>query len=134
MAQHPDATSGSESGTAPRRLRPRPRSPAPLHAATANGTGPQPAAVPAPKPAAVPAPTALTPAGLQRLREHALKHKPWRFSTGPTTAAGKARMAANGKKRQIGPRSVREIRADLADLRDLMDQMRASAQMASKSS
>jgi hypothetical protein len=77
---------------------------------------------------------ALTPAGLQRLREHALKHKPWRFSTGPTTAAGKARMAANGKKRQIGPRSVREIRADLADLRDLMDQMRASAQMASKSS
>jgi hypothetical protein len=43
-------------------------------------------------------------------------------------------MAANGKKRQIGPRSVREIRADLADLRDLMDQMRASAQMASKSS
>ena len=63
-----------------------------------------------------------------------LKHKPWRFSTGPTTAAGKARMAANGKKRQIGPRSVREIRADLADLRDLMDQMRASAQMASKSS
>ena len=24
-----------------------------------------------------------------------LKHKPWRFSTGPTTAAGKARMAAN---------------------------------------
>ena len=75
---------------------------------------------------------ALAPEALQRLRDHALRDKPWRFSTGPTTAAGKARAAANGKKRQIGPRSVREIKSDLADLYELMHQMRASAELASK--
>ena len=53
---------------------------------------------------------------------------------GTDNGCWKGPNGSEGEKRQIGPRSVREIRADLADLRDLMDQMRASAQMASKSS
>jgi len=71
----------------------------------------------------------LTEVGRQRLREAALRHKPWTHSTGPRTAAGKARSAANGKKRQLGPLSVREIRADLAGLRGLLSDMRASCQL-----
>jgi hypothetical protein len=35
-------------------------------------------------------------------------------------------MALNGKKRQLGPRSVREVRADLAGLRALLGDMRAT--------
>jgi hypothetical protein len=58
----------------------------------------------------------LTPAGRQRLRESALKHEPWKHSTGPRTAAGKFRSALNGKRRQRGEMSVREVRAALADL------------------
>jgi hypothetical protein len=72
----------------------------------------------------------LTPAGRERLRQAALKHRPWRFSTGPRTAAGKANVAASCKARQKGPRSVRELRRDLAELRALMAEMRACRQAA----
>jgi hypothetical protein len=72
----------------------------------------------------------LTPAGQQRLRESAVHHRPWRFATGPRTAAGKARSAANGKSRQQGPCSVRQIRRDLADLRALLQEMRDARQLA----
>lgn len=37
----------------------------------------------------------FTPGGLRRLREAAQRHKPWRFSTGPRTEAGKLRSRAN---------------------------------------
>ena len=33
----------------------------------------------------------LTPEGKRRLRDAALHHQPWQYSTGPKTAAGKAR-------------------------------------------
>jgi hypothetical protein len=72
----------------------------------------------------------LTEAGRQRLRESALRHEPWRFATGPKTPEGKARSAANGKKRQLGPRSVRQVRAELADLRGLLAEMRAAREVA----
>lgn len=68
----------------------------------------------------------LTDAGRQRLRETALRHKPWKHSTGPKTPEGKAQVIENGKKRQLGPRSVREIQADMAGLRDLLEDMRAT--------
>jgi hypothetical protein len=68
----------------------------------------------------------LTPEGRERLREAALKNQPWRFSTGPRTAAGKAKMALNGKRRQLGPRSVREVRADLAGLRAMLKDMQTT--------
>jgi hypothetical protein len=70
--------------------------------------------------------TGLTPEGRERLRQAALKNRPWRFSTGPRTPAGKAQMVLNGKKRQLGPRSVREVRADLAGVRQLLEDMRAA--------
>ena len=35
----------------------------------------------------------LTPEGRERLRQLALKHQPWQFSTGPRSAAGKAKVA-----------------------------------------
>src|SRR5262245_54340384 len=65
-----------------------------------------------------------------RLRRAALEHRPWRFATGPRTAAGKARAALNGKKRQKGPRSVREVKRDLADVRDLLREMREGRSLA----
>lgn len=68
----------------------------------------------------------LTPDGRERLRQAALKHRPWRFSTGPRTQAGKAQMVLNGKKRQRGARSLREIQRDLAEVRALLHEMRAA--------
>ena len=65
----------------------------------------------------------LTPHGRERLRQSALKQRPWRFSTGPRTPTGKAKVALNGKRRQLGIRSIREIKADLADVRSLLREM-----------
>ena len=53
----------------------------------------------------------LTEEGLSRLREAALENRPWEYSTGPTTIAGKA--AANGRTRQSGRKSRRQIRKEV---------------------
>ena len=71
----------------------------------------------------------LTPEGRERLRQTALRNKPWMSSTGPRTEAGKARSAANGRWRQKGERSVRQIRAAVADVWSLIEQMGASRRM-----
>jgi hypothetical protein len=42
--------------------------------------------------------------------------------------AGKAQAAINGKRRQRGPRSVRELRAELAGVRSLIRAMRETRQ------
>jgi len=65
----------------------------------------------------------LTAAGRQRLHDAALTNRPWRFSTGPKSAAGKVRAAANGKVRQTRELSVREIRAATADVRNMIHGM-----------
>ena len=57
-----------------------------------------------------------------RLRVAAFKNQPWKLSTGPRTPAGKAKVARNGKVRQIGPRSIREIRAYLRDIMGLIEE------------
>ena len=69
---------------------------------------------------------ALTPEGRERLRRAALANRPWLRSTGPRTPQGKARSARNGRARQAGPLSVREVRASLAELEVLARGMRAS--------
>ena len=69
----------------------------------------------------------LTPEGRLRLRESALRNQPWRHSTGPRSSSGKAQAARNGKTRQKGPRSVREIRADLAEMFNLLERMGCAA-------
>ena len=72
----------------------------------------------------------LTPQGRERLRQAALANRPWEFSTGPRTPEGKARVALNGKARQKGPVSVRQLRAQLADLRGLVNEMREGRKLA----
>ena len=52
----------------------------------------------------------LSEAGRDRLREAVLNLRPWELSTGPRSVAGKAIAAANGKRRQKGRYSVRELR------------------------
>ncbi len=67
----------------------------------------------------------LSADGRERLRQAALANQPWEHSTGPKTIEGKAASAGNGKARQKGPRSVRELRAEMASIRDLVGQMQA---------
>jgi hypothetical protein len=68
----------------------------------------------------------LSDAGREALRASALFHQPWTRSTGPVTAEGKAKAAANGKSRQVGPVSVRKAKAELAETMSLIDAMRAA--------
>ena len=65
----------------------------------------------------------FTAEGRQRLRELALVRRPWLHSTGPKTAAGKARVALNGKRRLGGEPSGREVRRQLAALGNLVAEM-----------
>ena len=51
-----------------------------------------------------------------RLREQCLARRPWLGSTGPRTAEGKRRSAANGMLRRPDPQSVRQARAAVADV------------------
>jgi hypothetical protein len=67
----------------------------------------------------------LTPEGRERLQRAALAHRPWEHATGPRTAVGKARSAANGKVRQKGLTSVRERRSGLRAIRLLCQAMQS---------
>ena len=67
----------------------------------------------------------LSAEGRERLRQTALKNKPWLHSTGPRTPEGKKKAAANGRKTQRGTKSLREIRAELDDDVALIAQMRS---------
>jgi hypothetical protein len=65
----------------------------------------------------------FTVAGLQVLRETALRNQPWRFSTGPRTAEGKRRSAANGLNRRTNPDSRHQVQADLAGVFRILAEM-----------
>ena len=67
----------------------------------------------------------ISPEGLERLRAAAFAHEPWRFSTGPRSARGKAQSVLNGKLRQRGPVSVRERRRQVADVLETIKSMKA---------
>ena len=71
----------------------------------------------------------LTVKGRRRLRASAKLHRPWKHSTGPRTAEGKAQAILNGKTRQKGDRSVRELHRDLAPLRQLLQTIREQRQL-----
>jgi hypothetical protein len=66
----------------------------------------------------------LTEAGRRRLREAIRRVRPWERSTGPRTSDGKQRSAANGRVRQRGEKSVRELRAELAPFFEFLRQLR----------
>lgn len=61
--------------------------------------------------------------GRERLRQAAIAHRPWLYATGPRTAQGKTKAAANGRKRQMGLVSLRELKADLRQLRTMVKDM-----------
>lgn len=71
----------------------------------------------------------MNPRGREKLRQAILARQPWRASTGPRTAAGKAQAARNGKRLQQSERSIREIRASLADLTGMMSDMAAGRRL-----
>ena len=71
-----------------------------------------------------------TEAGLLRLREAALRIKPWLKTTGPRTPEGKAKAARNGKARQKGRYSRHERRQLAGDALDLLEQMAATRHLA----
>ncbi len=66
----------------------------------------------------------LSPEGRERLRAAALRDQPWKHSTGPRTARGRAQSVVNGKRRQKGPISVRERRRQVADAADMVKSMK----------
>ena len=65
----------------------------------------------------------LTPEGRLRLREAALANKPWEHSTGPRTPEGKLQAVRNGKVRQKGPISTRELKAMVSGATGLVAQL-----------
>jgi hypothetical protein len=67
----------------------------------------------------------ISPEGRERLRAAAMKNQPWRHSTGPRSARGKAQAAVNGKRRQKGAVSVRERRRLVADAVGMVVSMKA---------
>jgi hypothetical protein len=74
----------------------------------------------------------LTPEGRSRLRQSALLNRPWLHSTGPKTAAGKRRVAENGKRRLGDEPSARELRRQLAALGNLATDMAALRRLAQR--
>lgn len=69
-----------------------------------------------------------TPEARERQRQNVLRSRPWEHSTGPKTAKGKAQAAANGKRRQKGSMSVRELRREVAIVAGLLEKMRSVRQ------
>jgi hypothetical protein len=72
----------------------------------------------------------LTAQTRQALRTAALLNRPWTHSTGPRSAAGRAQSAINGKRRQKGEYSVREMRRQMTDVTNqanLLRQLRNAA-------
>ncbi len=61
--------------------------------------------------------------GLERLRAAALANRPWTKARGPVTPQGKERSARNGRYRQEGKASRRELAAELKCVFALMESM-----------
>lgn len=70
----------------------------------------------------------LSAEGREKLRLAALRNEPWQHSTGTRTPAGKATAVINGKKRQDGLVSLRELKADMRVLRAMLRDMKESQQ------
>ncbi len=67
----------------------------------------------------------FTPEGLEKLRQTALANQPWKHAAGPRSAKARAQSILNGKRRQKGDRSRRELEAELAGLDALISAMEA---------
>jgi hypothetical protein len=71
-----------------------------------------------------------SPEGLQRLRESALRIRPWQNTRGPITPEGKAKVAENGRYAQKGAVSRRQMRKVVAEAHNLLTQMAAVRRLA----
>lgn len=71
----------------------------------------------------------LTPEGREKLRELALQHQPWTYSTGPRSPEGKARIALSNRARRKGTQSIASIRAEMAQYAGFIDEMRETRGM-----
>lgn len=65
----------------------------------------------------------LTEAGRARLRKAAVANQPWQHSTGPRTAAGRARSALNGRIPKGGDISDKEIRLELTGMDAVIERL-----------
>src|SRR5262245_11526169 len=65
----------------------------------------------------------LSSEGRERLRDAALTGRPWDHATGPRTPEGKTRTGSNGKVRQKGEWSAREVRRSIAAVTGLVRDM-----------
>jgi hypothetical protein len=74
-------------------------------------------------PTGMPGPARQSPERREKWRRATLANRPWRLSTGPKTEAGKHRSAENGRARQKGELSVRQVRAELAAVMALAQDM-----------
>ena len=74
----------------------------------------------------------LTPEGRERLRQAALRNKPWKHSTGPRTPEGQARSRANalgagGRARTLQPYACLNALSRRKDLDELMTLLQRAA-------
>jgi hypothetical protein len=76
----------------------------------------------------------ITTAGRERLRQLALRNRPWTKATGPRAEEGKAIAARNGDKRRKGAKSVRQLRVELADVIGLVRMMAKSRKLLAEAS
>jgi hypothetical protein len=76
-----------------------------------------------PGPKSTPGTPGQSPERREKRRQATLASRPWLRSTGPRTEAGKQRAAQNGRVRQTGEMSVRQLRAELAPFMGLARQM-----------
>lgn len=73
--------------------------------------------------------------GLERLREAARKNRPWQYAQGPRSEKARAQSVINGKRRQLGPESIRELRRERQQWREileLVDQTRSDVEQISQ--
>ena len=75
----------------------------------------------------------LTPAGRERLRQAALRNKPWKHSTGPRMPEGKARSRANalgagGRARTLEPYACLNALRPRKDLYELIELLRRASE------
>ena len=68
----------------------------------------------------------LSDAGREALRQAAMRNQPWKRSKGPKTAAGKAKVAENGRRRYEGQQTIRKVRAKLKAVRDLIREIQGA--------
>ena len=67
----------------------------------------------------------MSPEGRARVRAATLLHRPWEYSTGPRTEAGKARSALNGMRGREDA-SMRQLKADLDGVFNLIHVLAAT--------